>query len=195
MPINSEYSYALKLQQLSQAKSWYEVEELIDYFMTHAAERQQASENVFAHTLQGRALHDDERIRKKALDALVQLERWEEIGQILRTYIDPERELADYFWRYVAKIVFRELEKFDVVEGIGHTLVKSLEGVDAAPLWPFVRNYFRRKDETVKKRAIVMIGMLRIKPGLKKLEQIASDPAQSALHQIAQAAIARFDVL
>lgn len=193
MPDNSILIQDLKLRQLRDADSLYEAKKLVEYFVTEEAARKLASENSVAHAMLDLALHKDISIRRKALWGLVQLERWKEIGQLLRLWIDPEKEL----WRVHGKNISTWLDAYPLrmekLDAIKRDLVIELEEVDTSELWPAVRNYFRRKDETIRQRAIMMCGVLKIKPALRSLKRILKDPEKSALHREAQIAIWRLE--
>lgn len=182
MPDNSMSIYELRLRKLEQTDSWSEVHELIDYFLTHDAERRQVTGSAVAQAMLDLALHESILIQKEAMSGLVRLERWWEIGQLVRIWIDPEKELKHRYSRHASRLRNACMFNLTAVDPVKWALQDALQGVDTRELWPEARNYFRRKDEAIRCRAIRIIGELHIAPAYLTLKRLIENPEQSALH-------------
>jgi HEAT repeat protein len=153
----------------------------------------QVDETVLVDKLMQLALREDSIVAMSAIKGLVQLEAWEPLRQLVRIWIDPDRELklrlTSKAWR--ANVWYSEAshlraayqrDPFTALLSLEINLVAALKHADTDEMWPAVRNYFRRKDETVRARAIEMAGRLRIRAAVNTLKRIIADAEKSSLH-------------
>ena len=189
MPDNSMHSYDLRYRNLwSPRVSWQAVAEIVEYFIIHEAERRQVGNSRIAGALLDLALHQDSLINGKAVWGLVQLERWEELGQLACIWIDPNKELKHHFTLHGDHYKVSCLFDPDAIRPLGWALKSNLQKpVNTDALWPAVRKFFRREDETVLQRAIYVIEELHIAPAYLTLKRLIENPEKSALHSYAAA--------
>lgn len=190
MRANAMYVYDLKYRKLTDSvtSSW-EIEQLIEYFVTHEAERKQVGQSSIAWAFLNLALHKNLLVSDKAIWGLVQLQAWDELGILARIWIAPQEELkrpgllASELWLAC-------LRDPDAIRPLGWALTKGLsKPTDTDNLWSAVRGYFRRKDEAIQRRAIIVVGNLHIAPAFPTLKTIVENPAKAALHDDAIEAI------
>jgi len=186
MPDNAIYQCELLYQRLTDpTASFFDVRTAIEYFVKYPREREFVGEQCVAYALRYRALRDDLLLPDKAVWGLVQMEAWDELGRLVCALIAPDEELG---WSYYQFHDHRR--ETSLTLRLKLALIEHLsEPVDTAPLWPVLRRYFRRKDKTIRERAITLAGELHVVPAYRTLRRIVEDPAQAQLHRQAVKAI------
>jgi len=189
MTPSAMYLWDLRYQTLTDCSARsHDVIKAIEYFVTAQQEREEVGTSRIAQALYEQALRDDLFLPEKAISGLVQLEAWDELGRLACVLLAPEE--LELLGRYWCRSPSREPFGSDSLYRLRQGLVKNLaKPINTDALWPAIQKYFRRKDNSIRRRAIQLVGELHVEAAYRTLRNIVDDPAQPTLHDDAVQAL------